>query len=559
MEQSPPRRGAIVAAQKVVGDVPQKEMVERRLRRRSVRLATPQDCSRLRRSFPRYASRYAMITHAPRAARILVAALLLSLLPGTSRAGGTYSVDGVNVLSAPSWMNGALGGAKLEITKHPLETPVSMETASRITAALGALASNPKACSLTELRIRAPVPPGALSLLGAPCLTGIQRLTVMIEGPDFDIIATELLDLPLAASLRELELVSLLALPPGPLTTLAARLPSLEMLRVDVRAPVELAPYAAALAMPQPDALAHVTLVSYPATPLSPSIWGPLVQLPRLQAVSFHQSVLDLPAAAALLESGLGARLPVLAVGRVDRDAAIRIGKEAPAMRLDFGCSGNCDELRAAWSSARAGGAMKDGVVDGEVRLFHDDDARRLAGVTVIKGRLSIQGPIEDLSPLRELTAIEGDLSLYGTTLLRDVEGLGGLRRVSGSVQITRNLRLRSTAGFASLREVGTWISIPTCKGGNPRLAEIAFPALESVGESVLVSPKPGRLGDDDWRSDDPDCGRTYVNWVRVAPFRRLVHVGGHSQRGRGLPDAEPTLFPVLESPPTTPSPAEAP
>lgn len=490
------------------------------------------------------------MSHTRYVIHILIAALLI-VLPASSQAGGTYSVDGVNVLSAPVWSSGALGGTTLTLTQHPLDTPVSADTYARVTAALSAVGNNPRACALTELRVRAPVPVGALPLLRAPCLTNIRQLTVMVEGPDLATITTELLSLPLAASLVELEIISLLVPPPDAFATLTAGLPSLERLHVVVRTPVELTPYATALAQPQPAALRDVSLMSAPALPLSVSVWEPLARLPKLQVLSLPLSVLDLSAAEAVLGLGLGARLTTLSVHRIDIDAAIHLGQNAPTMQLKFGCEGNCDELHAAWSAARAGGAMKDGVVDSGVRLFHDADVRRLAGVTVIKGSVLIQGPIEDLSPLRGLTEIEGELRIFGTTLLRGVEGLGNLQRVGNRLQLARNEQLRSTEGLASLREVGTSITIPTCKAGNPRLTKISFPALERVGESVLISTKPGFLGDRGWSSDDPDCGVSYVNRVHVEPFRRLVYVGGHYTNGRGLPDTNPALFPLLESPPT--------
>jgi hypothetical protein len=479
------------------------------------------------------------------------ATLFLMLFPATSGAGGRYEVQGVNVLSAPSWMDGALGGAELEITAYPLVAPIPADTSARVTAALAALGGNPKACLLTELRIRAPVPAAALSSLGAPCLTGIKRLTLTLEGPDFEAVTTGLLALPLASELRELDLVFLLPPPSNPITTLTAALPALERLRLDLRGPGSLTPLAVALAVAQPDRLRSLTLATTTSAPVDPSLFAAIAGVPGVQELLLQSDTLDPPATAALLDSGLGERLAWLSVHRVDRDAAVRVGAAAPGIKLDFGCKENCDELRAAWSAARAGARMTEGVIEGEVRLFNDDDARRIAGVTAITGNLSIQGPIDDLSALRGLTTIGGSLSVYGTTLLSSMEGLGGLERVGGSVQITRNLSLRSTAGFASLREVGTRIDIPTCKGGNPHLTEIAFPALESVGESVLISRKPGRLGNADWRVDaDPDCGLTYVERVRVSPFRRLVQVGGHPQRGRGLPDTEPALFPALKSVP---------
>ena len=83
-----------------------------------------------------------------------------------------------------------------------------------------------------------------------------------------------------------------------------------------------------------------------------------------------------------------------------------------------------------------------------------------LAGATMIDGNLTIgdvedstssQGDITDLTPLRNITHITGNLIIASNSRLLDLRSLTGLQSIGGSLSVTNNDSLSTLGDFTSL------------------------------------------------------------------------------------------------------------
>lgn len=108
-------------------------------------------------------------------------------------------------------------------------------------------------------------------------------------------------------------------------------------------------------------------------------------------------------------------------------------------------------------------------------------DVARLAGCTVLPGVLVRTGAALDLSRLRALTAVTGDL-VIGPTVGIELVSLGALRRVDGELRVVSNGLLQGVY-LPRLERAGR-IAID----GNAALTTISLPRLTTVVGALRVT-----------------------------------------------------------------------
>jgi hypothetical protein len=136
-------------------------------------------------------------------------------------------------------------------------------------------------------------------------------------------------------------------------------------------------------------------------------------------------------------------------------------------------------------------------VRDGDVSLTKQADVEKLRGVARIEGNLAIQGDVADLSPLRCLVEVGGDVTITDTSELGSVDGLESLELVGGALNVSPycedevcygNQSLTSVA-LPALRAAGEiyfWESCSEFEPCTPVLRAIDLPELRDVGSVTL-------------------------------------------------------------------------
>lgn len=122
-------------------------------------------------------------------------------------------------------------------------------------------------------------------------------------------------------------------------------------------------------------------------------------------------------------------------------------------------------------------GCPKDRVVE----LGLQEEVAKVAGCTQLSGVLIRTGATVDVTPLRELESISGDLAV-GPTVGVDTIALNGLLRVGGTIRIISNGSLRGV--FLPRLESAGRIEVEN----NAVLTTISLPRLTSVANSVVIS-----------------------------------------------------------------------
>ncbi len=119
----------------------------------------------------------------------------------------------------------------------------------------------------------------------------------------------------------------------------------------------------------------------------------------------------------------------------------------------------------------------------GDFHVASTADLGKLAHCREITGSLFVQGDdIVDLSPLRHLAKVDGDLILDSNPQLTSMSGLDSLTSVGQRLDISGNRALAVLDGFPSLETVGTDLLVIK----NDALQKIdAFPSLRTAGSSV--------------------------------------------------------------------------
>jgi len=118
---------------------------------------------------------------------------------------------------------------------------------------------------------------------------------------------------------------------------------------------------------------------------------------------------------------------------------------------------------------------------DHTVVLARRADVARVAGCTELRGVTVRTGGALDLSALRALTAISGDLVIGPTVGIEQVT-LGALRRVDGAIRVASNGLLQGLYLPHLERAGGLAIE------GNAALTAISLPHLTAVGGALHVT-----------------------------------------------------------------------
>lgn len=132
-----------------------------------------------------------------------------------------------------------------------------------------------------------------------------------------------------------------------------------------------------------------------------------------------------------------------------------------------------------------AGPAMPGCPADRPVVLAAQADVARLASCRSARGVAVRSGAPLDLSALRALTAIAGDL-VIGPTVAVDEVSLGALRAVGGAIHVVGNGLLRGL--YLPGLETAGEIEID----GNASLATISLPRLEAVRGALRITDDAG-------------------------------------------------------------------
>ncbi|HRN35681.1 MAG TPA: T9SS type A sorting domain-containing protein [Flavobacteriales bacterium] len=140
-------------------------------------------------------------------------------------------------------------------------------------------------------------------------------------------------------------------------------------------------------------------------------------------------------------------------------------------------------------SFAQAQGCLPEGIAlstQAQVNSFPTDHP----GCTTIQGFLLIaQGNITDLTPLAQLTAVEGYLQVGLNPQLTNLAGLENITSVGGSLGITGNAQLTDMSGLSGLTTVGGLMEVSE----NNSLTSLAgLQNIISVGSYLDISDSPG-------------------------------------------------------------------
>jgi hypothetical protein len=119
------------------------------------------------------------------------------------------------------------------------------------------------------------------------------------------------------------------------------------------------------------------------------------------------------------------------------------------------------------------------------VELGLQEDVRKIAGCPRTGGIVIRTGASLDVTPLRELEEIDGDLSI-GPTVGVDTVAFNGLLRVSGTIRVVSNSSLRGL--FLPRLESAGRIEVEN----NVVLTTISVPRLVTVANALVVSDNAG-------------------------------------------------------------------
>jgi hypothetical protein len=131
-------------------------------------------------------------------------------------------------------------------------------------------------------------------------------------------------------------------------------------------------------------------------------------------------------------------------------------------------------------SSSRGGTKSSSCPTDHTVELGLQEEVAKLAGCTKVAGILIRTGATIDVSPLKELEEITGDLTI-GPTIGLDEVALNGLLRVGGTIRVANNGSLRGLF-FPRVDRVGR-IEVEN----NVALMSISAPRLTAVDGAMVI------------------------------------------------------------------------
>lgn len=154
----------------------------------------------------------------------------------------------------------------------------------------------------------------------------------------------------------------------------------------------------------------------------------------------------------------------------------MRPSRSSTAAGLTIGALGAlaCGRAPAIPAAARCS-------ADRAVVLASRGDVARIAGCTELRGVTVRTGGALDLSALRALTAISGDLVIGPTVGIEQVT-LGALRRVDGTIRVASNGLLQGLY-LPRLERTGE-VAIE----GNAAITTISLPRLTAVGGALHIT-----------------------------------------------------------------------
>ena len=188
-----------------------------------------------------------------------------------------------------------------------------------------------------------------------------------------------------------------------------------------------------------------------------------------------------------------------------------------------------------------------------------------LSGKIIIEGNLTIgyttgssRGDITDLTPLRNMTHITGDIIIQRNGQLVNLNGLTHLQSIGGYFHMYNNAQLTTLGDFSVLASIGGYFRVSS----NYRLTDLGdFPELQSIGGyfSVQNNARLTDLGDFPvlqtiggyfhmYNSELTDLGdfpvlQTIGGYFRVNSNRELTDLGDFPELQSDLGD-----FPVLQT-----------
>lgn len=122
---------------------------------------------------------------------------------------------------------------------------------------------------------------------------------------------------------------------------------------------------------------------------------------------------------------------------------------------------------------------------DRSVEVGLQEEVAKLAGCTQVSGILVRTGATIELSPLKQLEEITGDLTI-GPTVGLDEAAFNSLLRVGGTIRVMSNTSMRGLY-FPRMEHVGR-IEVE----GNAVLTSISLPRLASVAGAMVISDNGG-------------------------------------------------------------------
>lgn len=212
-----------------------------------------------------------------------------------------------------------------------------------------------------------------------------------------------------------------------------------------------------------------------------------------------RSSVADRDAGRVLARTARRAIALVARTARGENALVARTARGAIALMALAGCGGSPVSSVSPGSSAPAvptTSGVAPGCPEGEVLVASQGDVARLASCATLRGLTVRSGAALDVSALRALTAVTGDLVIGPTVAIEDVH-LGALRAVGGAIRVVGNGLLRGlylprleSAGAIAIdgNAVLTTISLPQLAAVRGGLQITDDASLEAVELSALVS-----------------------------------------------------------------------
>lgn len=146
--------------------------------------------------------------------------------------------------------------------------------------------------------------------------------------------------------------------------------------------------------------------------------------------------------------------------------------------------------VAAGCGGARPAVAESPPCPDADVRVVDSDDIESLAGCAEVRGDLVIEGAaLRNIDALGRIERVAGSVVVGPTLRLTSVGGLRNLTSISGDLDVRSNQQLGGVF-FGQLARVGGAVNVDR----NRSAATVSLHRLESVGGDVEISGNAGLL-----------------------------------------------------------------